>query len=79
MSGVHTFIPWPGVKGVMMGVDGVKGVIRVSCMAVFIAGVWRTSIAGGIAGCCFWTAIFPTDVIRTRIQVSCMLIISSVV
>ena len=33
-------------------------------------GVWRMALAGGIAGCCFWTAMFPADVVRSRIYVS---------
>ena len=32
-------------------------------------GPWRLALAGGIAGCCFWTAMFPTDVVKSRIQV----------
>ena len=32
-------------------------------------GLWRLALAGGIAGCCFWTAMFPTDVVKSRIQV----------
>lgn len=31
--------------------------------------VWRLTVAGGLAGCCFWTAIFPTDVVKSRVQV----------
>ena len=26
-------------------------------------------MAGGIAGCCFWTVMFPTDVVKSRVQV----------
>ncbi|XP_060065856.1 mitochondrial ornithine transporter 1-like [Ylistrum balloti] len=32
-------------------------------------GVWRTVVSGGIGGVCLWTAIFPTDVVKSRIQV----------
>lgn len=28
------------------------------------------ALAGGMAGCCFWTAMFPTDVVKSRVQVS---------
>ena len=31
--------------------------------------VWRLALAGGLAGCCFWTAIFPADVVKSRVQV----------
>ena len=31
--------------------------------------VWRLTVAGGLAGCCFWTSIFPTDVVKSRVQV----------
>lgn len=30
---------------------------------------WRLALAGGIAGCCFWTSIYPTDLVKSRIQV----------
>ncbi|XP_015930559.1 mitochondrial ornithine transporter 1 [Parasteatoda tepidariorum] len=33
-------------------------------------GLLQTSIAGGIGGVCFWLAIFPADVIKSRIQIS---------
>ena len=29
----------------------------------------ETMICGGVAGVCFWSAIFPLDVIKSRIQV----------
>ncbi|XP_033742414.1 mitochondrial ornithine transporter 1-like [Pecten maximus] len=32
-------------------------------------GVWRTVVSGGIGGVCLWTSIFPTDVVKSRIQV----------
>lgn len=38
-----------------------------SCIVV--AGVWRLALAGGLAGCCYWGAMFPTDVVKSRIQV----------
>lgn len=31
--------------------------------------VWRLALAGGLAGCCYWGAMFPTDVVKSRIQV----------
>ena len=36
----------------------------------------ETMVCGGMAGVCFWTCIFPLDVIKSRIQVtshSCVL------
>ena len=30
----------------------------------------KTAICGGIAGVTLWTAIFPTDVLKSRIQVA---------
>lgn len=35
----------------------------------FSAGVWRLALAGGIAGCCYWTTVFPIDVTKANIQV----------
>ncbi|OWF37216.1 mitochondrial ornithine transporter 1-like [Mizuhopecten yessoensis] len=32
-------------------------------------GVWRTVVSGGIGGVCLWVTIFPTDVVKSRIQV----------
>ncbi|KAK3100290.1 hypothetical protein FSP39_017714 [Pinctada imbricata] len=32
-------------------------------------GPLRTVVAGGVGGCCLWSAIFPTDVVKSRIQV----------
>ena len=29
----------------------------------------ETMFCGGVAGLCFWTCIFPLDVIKSRIQV----------
>ena len=34
------------------------------------------AFAGGIAGVCLWTAIFPADVVKSRVQVSIMSVIS---
>ena len=37
----------------------------------------ETMVCGGMAGVCFWTCIFPLDVIKSRIQVtshSCVLV-----
>ncbi|KAL5459872.1 hypothetical protein EMCRGX_G033259 [Ephydatia muelleri] len=31
-------------------------------------GIWRTAAAGGIAGCCFWIAVFPSDVVRGELS-----------
>ncbi|CAD2212661.1 solute carrier family 25 (mitochondrial carnitine/acylcarnitine transporter), member 20/29 [Angomonas deanei] len=31
--------------------------------------VWKRMWAGGLAGIAFWTVMFPSDVIKTRIQV----------
>lgn len=33
------------------------------------AGLLETIVAGGIGGVCLWTAIFPFDVVKSRIQV----------
>ena len=30
----------------------------------------ETMVCGGMAGVCFWTCIFPLDVIKSRIQVT---------
>ena len=29
----------------------------------------ETMLCGGLAGVCFWSSIFPMDVIKSRIQV----------
>jgi solute carrier family 25 carnitine/acylcarnitine transporter 20/29 len=29
---------------------------------------WKMALAGAIAGVCYWTAFFPADVVKTRIQ-----------
>ena len=29
----------------------------------------RTALAGGLGGCCFWLAVFPADLVKSRIQV----------
>jgi hypothetical protein len=34
------------------------------------AGLLNTFISGGVAGCALWTAMFPTDLIKSRIQVA---------
>lgn len=36
---------------------------------VDILGAARTVVAGGVGGLCLWSAIFPTDVVKSRIQV----------
>ncbi|XP_018023327.1 mitochondrial ornithine transporter 1 isoform X2 [Hyalella azteca] len=33
-------------------------------------GLLNTFISGGVAGCALWTAMFPTDLIKSRIQVA---------
>lgn len=33
-------------------------------------GLLKTTIAGGIGGVAFWVAIFPADVLKSRIQIS---------
>lgn len=33
-------------------------------------GPFRTALAGGIGGMALWAAIFPADVIKSRMQVS---------
>ena len=33
-------------------------------------GSFGTFVSGGVAGMCLWTSIFPTDVIKSRIQVT---------
>jgi hypothetical protein len=30
----------------------------------------QVAISGGIAGACFWASVFPTDVVKSRVQVS---------
>lgn len=35
--------------------------------------VWRLALAGGLAGSFFWTATFPIDVVKSRIQVYLLL------
>ena len=44
-------------------------------MCIICTGVWRLALAGGIAGCCFWTAMFPADVVKSRVQVDTIIII----
>lgn len=36
---------------------------------VTFLGAARTIVAGGVGGMCLWSAIFPTDVVKSRIQV----------
>lgn len=40
-------------------------------MLVYIShtGLPRTALAGGLGGVCLWVAIFPADVVKSRIQV----------
>ena len=33
-------------------------------------GPFSLAFAGGVAGCCLWTSIFPADVVKSRVQVS---------
>lgn len=33
-------------------------------------GLLRTMAAGAVGGICLWTAIFPADVIKSRVQIS---------
>lgn len=33
-------------------------------------GLLRTMVAGSVGGVCLWTAIFPADVIKSRVQIS---------
>lgn len=33
-------------------------------------GLVRTMAAGSVGGICLWTAIFPADVIKSRVQIS---------
>ncbi|XP_046374151.1 mitochondrial ornithine transporter 1-like isoform X2 [Haliotis rufescens] len=35
-------------------------------------GAWRTIVCGGVGGVALWTAIFPADVVKSRIQVQCV-------
>jgi hypothetical protein len=47
-------------------------------------GPLEVAISGGVAGACFWSSVFPTDVVKSRVQVSvvtvllitCMLVFS---
>ncbi|ESN96828.1 hypothetical protein HELRODRAFT_187365 [Helobdella robusta] len=32
-------------------------------------GLWKTIVCGGVGGICLWTAIFPSDVIKSRVQI----------
>ncbi len=41
----------------------------VMCWCVGTIGIWRTGLAGGLAGCCFWGFVFPFDSVKSRIQV----------
>lgn len=38
-------------------------------MLTFNIGPVRTAICGGIGGTALWTLIFPTDVVKSRIQI----------
>ena len=29
----------------------------------------EVAVSGGVAGACFWASVFPTDVVKSRIQV----------
>jgi hypothetical protein len=33
-------------------------------------GPLEVAISGGVAGACFWASVFPTDVVKSRVQVS---------
>ena len=33
-------------------------------------GAWRTIVCGGVGGISLWVAIFPFDVIKSRMQIS---------
>ena len=34
------------------------------------AGVSRLALAGGLGGCGYWISVFPTDTVKSRIQVT---------
>uniref|UniRef100_A0A914RP63 Uncharacterized protein n=1 Tax=Parascaris equorum TaxID=6256 RepID=A0A914RP63_PAREQ len=34
------------------------------------ASVLRTAISGGVGGMALWTAVFPADVVKSRIQIT---------
>ena len=36
----------------------------------FFLGVPRLALAGGLGGCGYWISVFPTDTVKSRIQVS---------
>ena len=42
---------------------------RYKAQIVFFTAVWKVMLSGGIAGCCFWSSMYPFDVIKARIQV----------
>ena len=37
---------------------------------ISILGALRTIVCGGVGGICLWVAIFPFDVIKSRVQIS---------
>lgn len=45
-------------------------------MFISFAGSLRLTFCGGVAGISLWIVIFPADVIKSRIQVFYMLIMS---
>ena len=36
---------------------------RYKAQIVFFTAVWKVMLSGGIAGCCFWSSMYPFDVI----------------
>lgn len=39
-------------------------------MSCTFAGVLRTAISGGVGGMALWAAVFPADVVKSRMQVT---------
>ena len=41
----------------------------------FHQGPVKVAISGGVAGACFWASVFPTDVVKSRVQVGVQLLL----
>ncbi|CAG5009393.1 unnamed protein product [Parnassius apollo] len=60
----------PGYFFFFGGYEGTRALLAKPGQSKDDIGFLKTMAAGGVGGCVLWTVIFPTDVIKSRVQIS---------
>ncbi|CAH2063379.1 unnamed protein product, partial [Iphiclides podalirius] len=60
----------PGYFFFFGGYEGTRELLAKSGQSKEDIGFFKTMVAGAVGGCVLWTVIFPTDVIKSRVQIS---------